>query len=165
MWIYLSTIESVLTGRARNRRSLSSWHGRNGYTGDTSLRTCSWIGWTCKDSQGYDYDISVNSCCPGDLLTFNVPSMTYVECPNQWDSHTQNNKCTCSNGFHGDYYQSDSQTDSSVHARILWLGGTHEHSDVRIYLYLRSLPSSTHTIAVTSMRNARPWRLRALCCF
>lgn len=129
---YLSTIESVLTGRARNRRSLSSWYGRNGYTGDTSLRTCSWTGWTCRDSRGYDYPISVNSCCPGDpcsdscedSLTFNVPSMTYVECPNQWDSHTQNNKCTCSNGFHGDYYQSDSQTDSSVHARILWLGAS-----------------------------------------
>ena len=27
---YLSTIESVLTGRARNQRSLSSWYGRNG---------------------------------------------------------------------------------------------------------------------------------------
>ena len=64
---YLSTIESVLSGRARarNRRSLSWWHD-HGYTGDTSLRTCSWIGWTCKDSRGYDYDISVNSCCPLD---------------------------------------------------------------------------------------------------
>ena len=38
-------------------------------------------------------------------VEFYVGPLSWVECPNQWDSHTHNNKCTCSNGYYSQKYE------------------------------------------------------------
>ena len=125
---YLQSTDGTYGNSLPNRRSLS-WEG---YDGDESFRDAVNV---CCANRGialfnaapcvlagqlyvYEGETGLANCSH---VEFTVEPTSYVECPNQWDSHMDGDRCTCTNGWYDQIYYTNSP---GVYATILWLGAS-----------------------------------------